>query len=244
MEITPLQRLLCPLLLTLTFCASAAAAEATPENPRLISVTGEAERRVAPDVALLTVEVLTEGKDPARARAEADKITLEAVRTLRSGGIDDDDIDSTSLSIDPQYRWIKEQQKQELIGYRISRQINARLLDLEQLGVLLEALSEGGVNRVHPPRLGIADDEQVHQDVMAAAASNAAARAAVIAQALGVSLGEVQNLHVMGQSRPVPMAQGRMMAMAESASADTAGESYQAGNLTFRATVSASFAIK
>ncbi len=46
-------------------------------------------------------------------------------------------------------RWLKEQQQQLLIGYRVSRRIDVRVLDLEQLGGILEALTETGVNRAY-----------------------------------------------------------------------------------------------
>lgn len=214
------------------------------ETPRTVNVRGEAQKRVAPDMATIRVEVLSENFDAAAARREADALTLAALETLRESGLADADIDSTALSINPQYRWLKDARKQELTGFRVSRGITARIMDLEKLGPLLEALSNGGVNRVQPPALGVADDEAIRRELLAAASINARERAAAIANALGERLGDVLQISENGTAQPYPMAREQMM-MGASAMADAQpGESYSAGDLTFTSSVSASFALE
>ena len=223
----------------LLFAAGSAHAD-TP--PRAITVQGKAERRVAPDMATLQLQVQTEGLEAASARREADALTLQALEILRGAGVAEEDVDSTGLSINPQYRWLKDEQRQQLTGYRVSRTVTARVMDLEQLGPLLVALSDGGVNRVQPPRLGVADDEAVQRELMAAAALNARERAQAIASALGEDLGEVLSVTVGGGPGPAPMPVARM-AMADSVESASPGESYSAGLITFRVQVSAAFAL-
>jgi uncharacterized protein YggE len=142
---------------------------------RSISVSGEAERRVAPDMATLSMNVVTEAEDAAQARREADAVTARALALLQSAGIDDSDIDTTGLAVNPQFRWLKEEDRQQLTGYQVSRSIEVRLLELDKLGELLIGLSESGVNRIQPPRLGLVNEESTYQAVLAAAADNARA---------------------------------------------------------------------
>jgi uncharacterized protein YggE len=229
--------------LMLATCTMASASATADDAPRSISVSGEAERRVAPDMANLNVQVQTQGRDAASAREEADALTLIALETLGSAGVADTDINSTSLSIRPQYRWLKDESRQELTGYRVTRSISARVMDLDSLGPLLIGLSDGGITGAQPPRLAVADGEALRRELMGEAAVSARERAAVIANALGESLGEVLQLDAHGQQRPVPVARERMM-MASDAAAAPPAESYSAGLITFRASVSASFALK
>lgn len=233
---TALLATLAALLLTFAFDVTA------QESPRSINVQGEAERRVAPDMATLRLEVRIDAREPADARREAAVRTQRALETLRGAGLADADIDSTALSINPQYRWLKNEQRQELTGYRVSRTITARLLALEQLGTLLEALSDAGINRVQPPQLGVLDDESIRRELMAEAALNARERASAIATALGESLGEVLYVSTQGTPYPMPARQERMM-MADTA-AGSAAESYNAGHIDYRMDVSAAFALE
>lgn len=226
------------------FSCSISPAALADDTPRTVNVRGEAEKRVAPDMATLRVEVLSENIDAAAARREADTLTLAALETLREAGLADADIDSTALSINPQYRWLKDARKQELTGFRVSRGITARVMDLEKLGPLLEALSDGGVNRVQPPTLGVAEDEAIRRELLAEASINARERAQAIADALGERLGEVMHITANGSPQPYPVAREQMM-MAASAMADAQpGESYSAGDLTFTSSVSAGFALE
>lgn len=229
--------------LLLATCTAASVSATADDAPRSISVSGEAERRVAPDMANLNVQVQTQGRDAASAREEADALTLTALDTLRDSGVADTDINSTSLSIRPEYRWLKDENRQQLTGYRVTRSISARVMDLDSLGALLVGLSDGGVTGVQPPRLDVADGEALRRELMGEAAVSARQRAGVIANALGESLGEVLQLDAHGQQRPMPVASERMM-MASDANTSSSAESYSAGLVTFRASVSASFALK
>lgn len=212
---------------------------------RQISVSGEAELRVAPDMATLRMDVVTEAREASYARREAEEITARALAILDDASVPATDVDSTGLSINPQYEWIKQDRRQQLVGYRVTRSIEVRLLDLEKLGTLLESLSEAGVNRMHAPTLGLQDEESVYQQVLAAAASNARARADVLAGALGESVNSVISLNTESAHVPQPMYRQRAMAADAAFASESAssGESYQAGHLNYQITVHASFSL-
>lgn len=210
---------------------------------RRIEVTGKSEIRVAPDMAFLQLDVVTENKDAALARREADAITAKALGALRAAGLADADIDTTGLSIAPQYRWLKDERTQELTGYRVSRSIAVRLLELESLGELVTKLSDTGINRTQSPRLGLQDEESVYRGVLAAAAENARERASVIASSLGEELGPVMSVSTQRESAPRPMLAERAMMAADSAPASS-GESYSAGYLSYAVTINAAFSLK
>lgn len=228
----------------MTFCACNVSAQDAAIQ-RQVSVSGQAEQRVAPDMASIAFEVLTQDRDPAIARREADAVTARVLEVLTDAGLAEADIDSTGLSISPQYRWIKAESRQELTGYRVSRSVEVRLLQLEKLGILLEQVSNAGVNRIEPPRLGLQDEESVYQAVLAEAANNARARAAVVAEALGATLGPALQISTQDARPPQPVFREMpMMAVAADAGGNSGGESYQSGHLNYRVTINASFALQ
>jgi uncharacterized protein YggE len=210
--------------------------------PRTVSVTGEAEQEVMPDMALITAQVVVLNSDAAAARAEADTVSARALAVLRSLEIDDEDIDSSALNIAPRYRWDNERREQRQVGYQVTRSITARLKDLTRLGALMIQLSDAGINQVQPPQLRIQDEESLHQSLLVAAAQNARQRAQTLATALGETLAGVQSVGVRGQPQPRPMAAERMMVAADAAPSPEA--SYQAGTLSYRVVVDASFLLQ
>ncbi|MEM1402212.1 MAG: SIMPL domain-containing protein [Pseudomonadota bacterium] len=230
------------LLLVPLFVLSGAA-WADSDLQRSVKVSGEAEIRVAPDMATVSAEIVVESQSVDDARGEANDVTARALSELERLGIDRSDIDSTSLSIQPQYEWQKDERRQLLRGYRVVRQLKVRVTQLEQLGTILETLAEAGINRVQPPRLSLMDEEAVHQQVLAAAATNARDRAAVITAALGADLGEVLTISTE-QSRIPQRMYARAAAMEEMAMDSGAAQTYQAGDLTYRVVIAAEFALR
>jgi uncharacterized protein YggE len=229
------------MLLALTVSAGL---RADDDTPRLVSVSGEAEQRVAPDMATLTAEIISDGLDPDTARREADGIAAAALDILAAAGIAPEDMDSTALNLSPRYRWDEQRREQQLVGYRVSRGITARVLDLQSLGELLVALSDAGVNRLSPPRLGLADEESVYRTTLAAAAGNARQRADTVASALGERIARVHSVAARGEAQPRPMMAERAMLAASADSNASAAESYQSGHITYRVIVDASFVLE
>lgn len=216
---------------------------ARADDERSISVTGTAERRVAPDMATLNMAVVSEALEPADARREADETVARVLEVLRDRGVDDSDIDSSSLQVSPQYRWREEQRDRQLTGYQVRRSLTVRLVELDLLGELLVAISEAGVNQIEPPQLGLQDPESVYREVLAAAARNARERAAVLAATLDEELDGVLRISTHDSPRPAPMRREAVM-MAADAGGGAAAASYQSGDLSFSVHLSVTFALE
>ena len=143
----------------------------------------------------------------------------------------------------PRYRWNEETREQEPNGYRVTRRLEVRLLDLSLLGELLVALSDAGINDMQSPALGLVEPERTYREVLAEAVANARGRAVVIAETLGAALGEAIAVDTQHARPPQPMRREAMM-MAADAAAPAPGASYQSGDLTFRVDVTARFELR
>ena len=215
---------------------------AAAEELRTVIVTGTAEERVAPDMALISVAAVADSPDAKTARREADKTIAAALSVINGLGIASNDVDTSGLEVSPQYRWIDKTGERELTGYRVARSIEIRLLDLSLVGELLTGLSDAGVNQMSSPVLGLVDREAVHQRVLAAAATNAQERATVLAETLGADLGKVMLIGTPNANYPRPMAREAMMMSA--AAADIESNTYQSADLSFRVNISVTFELK
>ena len=124
----------------------------------------------------------------------------------------------------------------------VSRSGAVDLRELDKLGTLLERGLALGANQVGEPVLDHSRRVELQRDALALATKDALRNAEAMAGALGAAVGAVRSLNA-AQESPAPMP-AFAMAMRTLAVADTnqgAPQTYQPGELVFRASVSASF---
>lgn len=210
-------------------------AAADPEL-RVVTVDGHANISATPDRAIVNMAVQTRHKDMKTARSEVLEVTREFLASTKRLRIDQSKIQTSGLTIRPEYRWNNNAGKQELLGYLVQRQIDVTLEDLDKLGELLEGAVNAGVNQVSPPRLLSSKESELHRRALAAAAKDAELNARQLATTLGSQLGDVREITAV-QNNPAPQPLLRQSMAIESSAAD----SYNTGDIQFQASVRAKF---
>jgi len=133
------------LLLALAF-PQLALSQAAP-TPPLVTVTGSAEVKVKPDLAVLTVGVRANAPKLEAARADYDTHIRAALEALKQQAIKDDDIATSELSINPEYD--RERSGARVVTYTFMQELTVRLHDIAKADPLLTALLKSGVNVVN-----------------------------------------------------------------------------------------------
>jgi len=232
---SPVYRLV--LCLAIVWTGSTVAAEIE----RTVTVSGNGSVSAAPDFARLQLAVVERSPSVTNAQAAAATATERVLALLDELRIDRRYVDTTSASVQPDYRWNQVKEQQELIGYIAQRTIEVELRDLDKLGKLLEGSVKAGVNQLQPPILESSKRRDAYREALSLAAADARANADALAAALGAKLGKVIMINAVEGGGPIPMP---MMSMkAEMAMADAASPTYNAGNLRFETTVTAVFAL-
>ncbi len=184
-----------------------------------ISATGEVTR--VPDVAIISAGVVTRAQS-ATAAIEENANRMERVRAaLRRAGIADRDIQTSSINLNPDYRY-QENQPPVLTGYQASNTLSIRFRDIRSTGQILDALVAEGANQINGPNLTIDQPEAARDEARVQAIAVGKARAELYARALGKRVGRLLSVSESGGysvPRPMPMA-----AMQERGAADTAIE--------------------
>lgn len=226
-----LRRLLPVLLFLASACAMA------DETPQTISVSGNGLVSALPDRATVHMSIHSRAKELDAAQAGASKVTAAVLSLTDKLDIKRNKVDTTGATVRPDYRWNRDKEEQELRGYIAERQMVVKVDDLEILGRLVEGAVGAGVNQVSPPQLDSSQREAKHREALALAAKDARASAEALADALGVKLGNPISIRDTSAAARPPVPQVRMAAAMESDAAAT----YNAGDLTFNASVSAVF---
>lgn len=195
----------------------AAAFAATPGATRLdVVATGEVTR--VPDVAVISAGVITRAPT-ATAAIEENAQRMERVRAaLKRAGIADRDIQTSSISLNPDYRYA-ENQPPQLIGYQANNSVSVNFRDIRNTGRILDALVAQGANSINGPTLTIDKPEAALDEARTRAVAAGRARAELYARALGMRVTRLVAVsETGGVGAPPPMPMVVMQASARDAS--------------------------
>ncbi len=180
-----------------------------------LNVTGESTR--VPDVAIISTGVVTRSATASGAIQQAATSMARVRSALKAGGIADRDIQTSNLSLNPEYRYV-ENQPPQLTGYTATNQLTVRFRDIAQTGKIIDALVREGANQINGPNLTIDKPEAALDEARANAVAMGRARADLYARSLGLRVVRVVSVAESGgYSPPPPMPYGGMTARAQAA---------------------------
>ncbi len=180
-----------------------------------VSATGEVSR--VPDLAIISAGVQTL-QPTATAAIEENAIRMERVRAaLRRAGIADKDVQTSSISLNPEYRYA-ENQPPVLTGYRASNTVNVKFRDLKRSGAILDALVREGANQINGPSLTIDKPEEAYDEARLKAIAVGQRRAEIYARALSKRVVRILSISESGGFVPPPMPYARDSMAAQSVS--------------------------
>ncbi len=167
-----------------------------------ISATGEVSR--VPDLAIISAGVQTL-QPTATAAIEENASRMERVRSaLKRAGIADRDIQTSAISLSPEYRYA-DNQPPVLTGYRASNNVNVKFRDLKRSGAILDALVKEGANQLNGPTLTIDKPDEAYDEARLKAIAVGQRRAELYARALGKRVVRLLAVSEGSGSFPAPM---------------------------------------
>jgi len=221
------------IILSSIFCLQVFANEPLP----LIEVSAYGSAKSAPDQAeiLLTFSKSNVEIEPARIFVDQHVDTFLA--KLESFELESQTLDSSRVNISPVYDYIKNQRT--LRAYQVSRDINFKLNNLDQLQQLITLISTSKVASLNKIEFGLGDMSIIKEEALTKALENAKHLAQHIARTYEVSLGRVYKVnHQTNHNAPIMM---RSMAVQEMGSSENS--SYVQKALEYKATITAAFHI-
>ena len=184
MRILPLAALLLAAAAPMPALAQQASITQTIAGTRLdINATGEVTR--VPDVAIITAGVVSRSGTATAALQDAADRMGKVLSALKKAGIEDRDIQTSNVSLNPEYRY-PENQAPQLVGYTASNQLTIRFRDIRNSGKILDVLVGQGANQINGPNLTVDKPEAALDEARANAIAAGRARAQLYARSLGM----------------------------------------------------------
>ena len=126
------------LFLAAAMAANPAFADEVKMN-RIISLTGHGEVRAVPDLALVTMGVLSSAETARKALDENTKAMTELMASLKAANIETKDIATSNFSVNPRYDYGQNNgQPPKLVGYDVTNNVTVTVHKLEAIGGLLD----------------------------------------------------------------------------------------------------------
>jgi hypothetical protein len=187
------------------------------ETLRTLSVTGTGRVNAVPDVADVSLGVFEQATEAAEASQKAAASMDSVVQALLALGIDEKDIQTTSISLNARYDWNKE--PAEIVGWEAQNMVSVTVRDIEAVGDVVDAVVEAGANQINGISFRVEDPTEAQMLARTAAVDDARAKADQLAADAGVEIVGIISISESGGQEPQPM----YMARAEMAVAADAG---------------------
>lgn len=175
----------------------------TPEHT--ISVTGTGKVVISPDIADLRLGVSSTARTVREARNDAASKMTAVIAALKHLGIDDKDIQTTTLSLQPTYDYSTNANPPRLTGYMLSNAVAVTVRDLAKIGDAIDNSLAGGATTLDGVSFRVADETNAEKQARQAAMAEAQAKAKTLADAAGVSISGVASISESVAPIPYPM---------------------------------------
>jgi uncharacterized protein YggE len=203
----------------------------------LLTVSGTGQARVAPDVATVRLGVIAQAPTAREAQDRVNRSAQGVLDAIRKVGIPSERIQTTGLSLNPQYAQGRGDQPR-ITGYQASNTVTVRVEDLAKVGPVIDAGLASGANNLDGVDFGLRNDAAARAAALTDAVQSARVKADALARALRVKLVEIVEVAEGGVSvSPPPSPYRGRLAMAADAMATTpvsAGEVGVEASVTIR----------
>jgi uncharacterized protein len=172
-----------------------------------ISVCGHGKATAKPDQGRLSLGVFANAASAQDARNQAAQVMTNVLAALKSQGVDDQDIQTEYIAIQPQYAY--DSGTQRITGYSATNTVSATIHAVENTGKVIDAVTERGGNNilVNGAQFSSGSPEQASVEAQKSAVADAKRQAEQVAASAGASIGQAISIQVggCGGSQPQPV---------------------------------------
>lgn len=179
--------------------------------PRSITVNGTGQITLAPEIAYVYIGVHSQAETVAAALDQNNQIAQSVTAALKDLGIAENDIQTSSFNVYPQQNYGPQGEMLPATSYVVDNTVYITVRDLPNLGKVLDVSVRAGANSINGITFDVTDatKNQAIADARKAAVDSARSQADALANAAGVSVGELVTLSAYLTNNPIPMMDAR-----------------------------------
>lgn len=158
--------------------------------PRL-TVTGDASISVEPDLAQVRAGVTSQNKTAKDASETNNKTAAALLAALRAAGIDDKDIQTTRLTLQPTYEPYPSSGRGRISGFQATNDVTVKVRDIGKLADIVDRVVAAGATNITGIEFIVSAPSPALDRARGEAIADARRKADIYAKAAGITLGRV-----------------------------------------------------
>lgn len=210
---------------------------------RTITVDGEGKITATPDIALINLSVVSQGKTVKAITADGNAKMTQVVAAVKALGVDSKDVVTSSYNLYPNYNYYQDGKAPTITGYNLDQGITVKVRKLDTVDDVLDKSVQAGANQVGQLTFDIDDTSSIKKDARGVAFTKAKEKAQEMASAAGVSLGRVVTFSEGYAPTPMPYV-NYAMDMTKSAGMASQAPSIESGSKELTVSVSVTYEIQ
>ncbi|NMB92543.1 MAG: SIMPL domain-containing protein, partial [Parcubacteria group bacterium] len=159
-----------------------------------------------PDVALITVSVVTQDADANKVQSDNNTKMATIVDFLKKNGIKEEDIQTSAYSLNPQYdyTWCHKSSKDytpcppKIIGYTLTQTVSVKIRDFTKINTIVGGLTNAGANEISNISFTIDDPENYKNQARIEALNKIKERAQLLSRETNIKIGRILNITESG----------------------------------------------
>ncbi len=208
-----------------------------------LTLTGTSSVSATPDLALISIGMVTESEVASDALADNNERTQDVLSALKEAGIESADLQTSNFSIQPNIVYpgsssLGRDNGPQIVGYTVNNTLNVRIRNMALIGTVLDQAIRLGGNSISGPNFDVENGAPFRADARRQAMANALEKALDYAEAAGVELGRISVINEQAGYSPRPE-----MAMAMRTTAADSSVPIESGQVSFSATVTVEWEI-
>lgn len=228
-------------LLLVTTAGYDSHAQDSQNGKRTLSVTGNGKADAAPDVAYLTLSVETLAKNASRAVKDNAETTNKVIQVIKSKLGKNDKVSTAGYSLTPVHEYNNQTNKTDFKGYRASNRIIVEAHNLKEIGNIIDATAEAGLNNIESLSFDTTKRDDFRRESLTRAVNDAKTTAETLAKAAGVKITRILQL---SPSFDYPVPVYRDYALAKEAAPAAPPTPIEPGDISVSASVNIVFEIE
>lgn len=199
-----------------------------------LEARGSGYVEVVPDQVNFSASVTEVDRDATKAQASVNGTITALENAIAKYNLDKKTINSSALSLNPEYQWDADAREQVFVGYRVTRNLVFTGKRTSEIGMIMNALAQSGATQVSTPQLSYSEPGKAKEQALRNAVAHALGIVKAMASAADMTIQAVNSISEANGHSEAPF-EG-LMRMETASAADTAA-SVSVGTVRYTAEV-------
>lgn len=158
-------------------------------NDYRMNINGKGSVMAEPDIAIVSLGVITENKELKVAQEENAIKSTQVFNSLINNGIEEKDVKTEAYTINPEYDYVEG--KQIFRGYKATHTFKVTIKDIKKVGEIIDAAVSSGANMVNNITFTISNPSIYYKKALNLAIDDATRKAKSIESNLEITINRI-----------------------------------------------------